>query len=63
MADVGTSATLTITAAGTAVASPLGEVDLAIDAGGELLEIDGAGDVLVVADAVAWTGKSAAQDV
>lgn len=41
---------------------PLAEVDLAIDAEGDLLGIDAQGDVLMVSPAVTWTGKAASEE-
>ncbi len=63
MADIGASATATVTVLGMGAADPLAEVDLAIDAGGDLLNIDSSGDVLIVTPATVWTGKSAAETV
>lgn len=41
-------------------ASPFNsEVDLAIDAGGDLLTIDSAGDVLIVTNAITFSGGTA----
>jgi hypothetical protein len=66
----GVTASIAIGATGLAVstvvnvtgltASPFnGEVDLAIDAGGDLLTIDAAGDALIVTGAIAFTGGTA----
>jgi hypothetical protein len=64
MATLGESAGgVTITVVG-ATPSTLGqEVDLAIDAAGDLLNIDSAGDHLIVTPGVTWTGKSASETV
>jgi hypothetical protein len=50
---------MTLTIIGKTADDPLAEVDLAIDAQGDLLEIDSEGDVIMVEPAVDWTGKSA----
>jgi hypothetical protein len=48
---------------GKRVDDPLREVDLEIDAEGDLLEIDEAGHRLIVQPAVVWTGKTASEEV
>ena len=59
----GTSASLTVTVAG-ATASPFNsEVDLAIDAVGDLLTIDASGDDLIVTGAITFAGGTAALSV
>jgi len=55
----GTTASLTVSAAGLTASPYNSEVDLAIDAGGDLLAIDPAGDVLIVAGAITFTGGTA----
>jgi hypothetical protein len=52
---------VTLTIIGKIADDPLAEVDLAIDAQGDLLEIDSEGDVLMVEPAVVWVGKAADQ--
>jgi hypothetical protein len=63
MADTGISAATTLTVIGRVAIDPLAEVDLAIDAAGDLLAIDSAGDVLIVTPAATWPGKSAEESV
>jgi len=63
MADVGASASQTITVIGQRVTDPLREVDLAIDAAGDLYDIDAAGDHLVLEPAVTWVGQTASEAV
>jgi hypothetical protein len=55
----GTSASLTLTVTGVTASPFNSEVDLAIDAGGDLLTIDSASDALVVATAITFTGGTA----
>jgi hypothetical protein len=63
MATTGQAISATVTVAGRIAADPLAEVDLAIDAGGDLLTIDGAGDDLIVSAAVTWAGATASEAV
>jgi hypothetical protein len=55
----GTSAALTVTFTGVTASPFNSEVDLAIDAAGDLLEIDPAGDPLIVTGAITFTGGTA----
>jgi hypothetical protein len=58
--STGLSAALTITATGGSASSYGREVDLEIDAGGDLLTIDPAGDVLIVSGSImTFTGAQA----
>jgi hypothetical protein len=63
MADVGASASATVTVIGLIAGDPLAEVDLAIDAIGDRLNIDAAGDDLIVTPAVTWIGATASEAV
>ena len=56
----GASASLTASFTGATAGPFTGEVDLAIDTGGDLLTIDSAGDALVVTSAITFTGGGAA---
>ena len=55
----GTTASITIGATGQTASPFNGEVDLAIDASGDLLTIDAAGDALIAAGAITFTGLTA----
>jgi hypothetical protein len=55
----GVSAAITLSATGLTASPFNGEVDLAIDAGGDLLTIDSAGDALIVTGAITVTGGMA----
>ena len=46
---------------GHAAYDPNAEVDLAVDANGEALEIDAAADLLIVTPEVTWTGQTASE--
>jgi hypothetical protein len=63
LADVGASASQTITAIGQRVTDPLREVDLAIDAEGDLYDMDPAGDHEIIQPAVTWPGATASEAV
>lgn len=56
---IGSTAALTMSATGLTASPFNAEVDLAIDAGGDLLAIDPAGDALIVTGAITFTGGSA----
>ena len=55
----GTSAALIVTFTGVTASPFNGEVDLSIDAAGDLLEIDAAADALIVTAAITFTGGTA----
>ena len=64
MATTGASAALSVVLAGKNDWSPILEIDLAIDAAGNLLLIDAAGNILMVlAGNNNWTGQTAAMGV
>jgi hypothetical protein len=52
---------MTLTVIGKTADDPLAEIDLAVDAQGDLLDIDSEGDVLMVEPAATWVGKAADQ--
>jgi hypothetical protein len=53
------AASITVSVTGLTASPFNSEVDLAIDAGGDLLAIDPAGDALIVTGAVTFTGGTA----
>ena len=55
----GVTAATTLSAAGLTASPFNSEVDLAIDAGGDLLTIDPAGDALIVTGAITFSGGTA----
>jgi len=55
----GVTAALTVSATGQTTSPFNGEIDLAIDAGGDLLTIDAAGDALIVTGAITFAGGTA----
>ncbi|MDB5483044.1 MAG: hypothetical protein JWO83_4097 [Caulobacteraceae bacterium] len=55
----GLTASIAVSATGVTASPFNSEVDLAIDAAGELLTIDPAGDVLIVTAGIAFTGGTA----
>jgi hypothetical protein len=55
----GVTASLTVSATGLTASPFNGEVDLAIDAAGDLLTIDPTGDVLIVTAGITFTGGTA----
>jgi hypothetical protein len=55
----GATAAITLSATGLTASPFNSEVDLAIDAGGDLLTIDSAGDALIVTGAITFTGGAA----
>lgn len=64
MSTTGASAAVTVSSViGQPVGDPLREVDLAIDAAGDLMNIDAAGHHMIVQATVTWAGQSASQEV
>jgi hypothetical protein len=61
MATTGESASSVADVAGASASTTGQEIDLAIDAGGDLLAIDGSGDPLIVSTAPFFVGRSAVE--
>ncbi len=63
MSTPGASAAQSVTTIGQRVTDPLREVDYAIDAQGDLYDIDAAGDHLIIQPAATWPGATASETV